>query len=139
MPFKVFFIDDEPDICQVFREYFRRLPDIEIQTFTDPEDALRAVASGEPDLIFIDYRLPDTTGFDVAKRINGAVPLVLVTGELSVKRQSPFVKVFSKPFDFVAMGVFIQDQMKDKINPDSVHWDSGGVFVKEDQNSNRQR
>lgn len=114
MSFKVFFIDDEPDICQVFREYFRRLPDIEIQTFIDPEDALQAVALDKPDLIFIDYRLPDTTGFDVAMRMSGSVPLVLITGELSVKKQAPFIKVFSKPFDFAAMGVFIQDQMKDK-------------------------
>jgi DNA-binding response OmpR family regulator len=83
-------------------------PVVSIQAFTDPEAAIKAINESKPDLVFLDYRLPETTSHDVATRLNPDIPKVLLTGDLTVNARNCFIKVFYKPFDFEEMEAFIQ-------------------------------
>ena len=78
MPIKIIYLDDEPHLCEMFVDNFASA-EVLIQTFTDPESAIKAINEEKPDFVLLDYRLPQTTGQDVALRLNPAIPKALVT------------------------------------------------------------
>jgi DNA-binding response OmpR family regulator len=98
MQLNVWYIDDEPDLCEVFCEYFSDT-DVIVTTFTDPNAALSAAKLVLPDLLFIDYRLPTTTGDKVAQLFAPSVPIYLVTGDITVNTQYRFLRIFPKPYN----------------------------------------
>ncbi|MEH6403933.1 MAG: response regulator [Sneathiella sp.] len=98
MPLTVFYLDDEEKLCDVFKEYLETEA-IHIVTFTEPEEAIEACLKKAPDLLFIDYRLPATTGDEVAFAIANSIPKVLVTGDLSLTPSYDFLTIISKPYD----------------------------------------
>ncbi|MCX6125906.1 MAG: response regulator [Proteobacteria bacterium] len=113
MPLRIVYIDDESDLCQVFVDNFAS-DDIQILTFTDPVEAVRFIANDVPDLVFIDYRLPKTTGIEIAKLIATSIPKVLISGDLALNPSPEFVRTFGKPFNFTEIEAFIQGYVDKK-------------------------
>ena len=107
MPLEIVYLDDEIGLCETFTDNLSS-KEVAIKTFVSPDEAVKYIAANPPDLIFLDYRLPNTSGFEVALRIKGQMPMALISGHLSLKLQPPFVKIFPKPFDFAEMEAFIQ-------------------------------
>ncbi len=97
MPLQVWYLDDEKDLCENFAALFET-PDLSIQTFTDPTALLEAARANRPDLLLLDYRLPRTTGDEVALALDPSIPKVLVTGDPSVPLKAKFMRVLSKPY-----------------------------------------
>lgn len=98
MPIKVYYIDDEEGLCKNFVDYFA-IKEIEVTTFTDPNLAFDAAKINPPDILFIDYRLPGTTGDEVAKSMAADIPKYLITGDISVKTEYQFKALFNKPYN----------------------------------------
>lgn len=107
MAFTVYYLDDEEDLCEIFSAFLTSL-DIEVKTFTDASEAISYISHSPPDLFFIDYRLKDTTGFEVADAINQDVVKILVTGDLVAPEKVGFVDVLNKPFRLKAVASMIQ-------------------------------
>lgn len=97
MPLKVYYLDDEVELCENFADYFESV-DVQVTTFTDPKQAIDSIKSNPPDLIFVDYRLPGTTGDQVALALDPRIPKILITGDLSVVTSYEFIAILSKPF-----------------------------------------
>lgn len=97
MPLKIVYLDDEVGLCEVFMEYFSS-ENVEIKIFSVPAEAIDEINTNPPDVIFLDYRLPGTTGDLIAQSLDPKIPKYLITGELEVNTQYKFEKVFSKPF-----------------------------------------
>ncbi len=95
MQLRIFYIDDEAALCENFKD-LHTSNEVEVVAFTNPEAAIEAVRSNPPDLLFIDYRLPGTTGEQVATVMNVSKPIILITGELEVKTTYPFHKIIHK-------------------------------------------
>lgn len=106
MSFQIVYIDDEPDICEIFSDLFQSST-LDVHVFTDPELAIERLKSHSADIVFIDYRLPQTTGDQVARRISKDIPKALITGELSVQPDYEFDRIFSKPLDVDEIEKFI--------------------------------
>ena len=106
MSFKIVYIDDEPSLCEVFTDNFES-DLLDILTFTDPQKGVDAVTADGADLVLLDYRFPHTNGAEVAAKIPAHIPVVLVSGDLSLKVGSRFLKAFCKPFEFDEMHSFI--------------------------------
>ena len=90
------FLDDEPALCEIFADDFSS-ETIQVNTFTEPNLAIEHAREHPPDLIFLDYRLPQTTGDAVAQLMAPGIPKYLVTGDIHVKTNYVFTAVFTKP------------------------------------------
>ena len=98
MLLKVLYLDDEPDLCEIFFDEFSS-EEIQILTYTDFQKAIDSAKKNPPDVIFVDFRLPRTNGDLVAQAMPGQIPKYLITGEASPATDYKFAGVFGKPFD----------------------------------------
>ena len=97
MQLNIYYLDDEKELCENFEDYFAS-DKINVKTFTDPERLIECFKLTPPDVLFVDYRLPGTTGDEVAMRLDPKIPKYLITGEIIVGTSYKFAKVFAKPF-----------------------------------------
>lgn len=96
MQLKILYLDDEEALCELFFDEFSS-PDIQVMTFTDPKKAMEEARTTAPDLMFLDYRLPGTTGDEIAQSMPPQIPKYLITGDNDVKTTYKFVAIFHKP------------------------------------------
>ena len=96
MPLKIYYLDDEQDLCEVFQDTYSS-DDTNIQVFSEPAKFLDAISTSPPDLCFIDYRLPATTGDIIASKIDERIPKYLITGDINISTKSKFNKILQKP------------------------------------------
>lgn len=83
---RVAIIDDMLPNALLLKSYVRRLPDIEAITFTDPREALGACGETAPNLVLLDYHMPQMNGVEFIRAFRRAehlrdVPIVMITGE----------------------------------------------------------
>ena len=65
---RVLVVDDEPSIVDAVATALR-YEDYEVEEATTGRDALSAIASFEPDLVVLDWMLPDIEGIEVGRRL----------------------------------------------------------------------
>ncbi len=107
MPLRIAYLDDDPALCEVFKENFESR-DVLVNTFIHPTEFLKYLAKETPDLVLIDYRMPMTTGDELAMQIDAKIPKVLLTADLYIRPTAKFDWVMNKPYDFDEMGKFIR-------------------------------
>jgi excisionase family DNA binding protein len=66
---RVLVVDDEPEIVRLFEDTFGVDERFELETAANGYDAGRLTESFKPEVIFLDYMLPDINGDLVCKRI----------------------------------------------------------------------
>lgn len=76
---KTIVVDDESLARQLLLSYLEELPEIEvIAQYANGREAIAAVMELEPDLMFLDIRMPGLNGFDVIQRIQPELlPMVI--------------------------------------------------------------
>jgi two-component system OmpR family response regulator len=70
-------VDDEPTILELLAGTLR-FAGFDVLTAVSGGEALRAAASGRPDLILLDVMMPGCDGFEVVRRIRGGGPRIPV-------------------------------------------------------------
>lgn len=68
MSCKVLIADDEPSIVTAV-EFLLRREGFEVEIARDGSEALALVESARPDLVVLDVMMPQTSGYEVCKRI----------------------------------------------------------------------
>lgn len=111
MKLKVIYIDDEPDLCDIFTDHFST-EEIEIKTYTDPKAAIERVIVDSPDLVFIDFRLPRTSGDKVAHAMKVNCPVYLISGELNIKTDFKFNGILTKPMSPAEVKAIIDSEYR---------------------------
>ena len=109
MSFRIFYLDDEPELLELFVDTFSETG-IEISIFSEVASALEAIKKQPPDLLFLDYRLPGITGDEMALGLDPTIHKVLITGDLNVKTKAVFLAVFPKPYSSEAVEAFIRSR-----------------------------
>jgi DNA-binding LytR/AlgR family response regulator len=73
--------DDEPHLAAYLRERLAAIwPDLHIVGVAgDGPEALRLIDAHDPDVLFLDIRMPGLTGLEVARRVAAGVHVVFVT------------------------------------------------------------
>ena len=96
---RIFYLDDETELCDIFLQMLSGTGH-QLAAFSVVEEFVKQCKAQQPDLVFIDFRLPTTTGDRVASMIPSDISKVLMTGELSVECDHLFAQVIAKPFKF---------------------------------------
>jgi len=74
----VLIVDDERPVADAFAAFFERHGHHTVTCAYTGEDGIAAYESSRPDLVLLDLRLPDMTGFDVYARIREHSPVVIM-------------------------------------------------------------
>ena len=73
-------VDDEPHAIEVLDHYVKQTPHLElVGTFTNPIEALQLVGERKIDLVFLDIQMPEISGIDFVKAIQGKCKVILTT------------------------------------------------------------
>lgn len=76
---RVLIVDDHQVVADGLRLIVERQPDLEVVGIAgDADEALRLASSTHPDVLLVDYRLPDMTGAELAARLRERQPGVRV-------------------------------------------------------------
>ncbi|MEI8176754.1 MAG: response regulator [Candidatus Omnitrophota bacterium] len=107
MPKKILVIDDEADVMKVV-VYRLKAKGYVVATAVSGEEGVAAAAASKPDLIILDFRLPDLASTEITERFrrdgkNQETPVILVTAsveKISVKaKECGAVDSIAKPID----------------------------------------
>jgi CheY-like chemotaxis protein len=83
----VLYIDDNQDNIFLLQRLLKhRRPDIQLHTAMTGRDGIKAAIDGQPALILLDNRLPDTSGEQVLLQLatapaTAAIPVVILSGD----------------------------------------------------------
>ena len=86
---KVIIVDDEQDILNTLSRYFNRKDKFEVETFTNPINALEAIKNNNYDLVLTDIMMPEMNGVDLLKQIKEVkpdVPVVMMTAYSTIDK-----------------------------------------------------
>ena len=73
-------VDDEPHAIEVLDHYVKQTPHLHlVATFTNPIEALQLLTQRKIDLVFLDVQMPDISGIDFIKAIQGKSKVILTT------------------------------------------------------------
>ena len=102
----ILIVDDEPGITRLCERILKRL-DYQVSSFTDPEAAMKFVDQNKIDLLLVDIRMPQISGFDViahTRQLQPDMAVLVMTGfgtvEMAIQALRQGVDgLVLKPFD----------------------------------------
>lgn len=106
MSCRVVYVDDQEDIVwSTTRLLARNCPELEVESFTDPKQALDAVTQNPPDILVTDLRMEGMSGLELmvaARKVVPELPVIVVTayggpGLSSALRGRSLVEYLEKP------------------------------------------
>jgi DNA-binding LytR/AlgR family response regulator len=73
-------VDDEQHAIDILTHYIKQTPLLTlVGTSTNPIEALQIIATQKVDLVFLDIHMPELSGIDFIKALNGKVKVILTT------------------------------------------------------------
>jgi CheY-like chemotaxis protein len=110
-------IEDDADVRRVIVECLS-LIGYRVTEAANGTEGLQALGAAKPDLIVVDYAMPDMTGAEVisrARELVGDVPVILATGYAdmaAVERLAGKPSILRKPFDIAALGDAVNEALE---------------------------
>ena len=106
---KILVVDDDLDFLDIVTKILQGVPDAELRTTSSGFDAGVLVAEWLPDLILLDFVMPDLDGFEVTRKIKSnprlkKIPIIAVTSitdpeELEKVKNSGVDTLATKPIE----------------------------------------
>jgi len=105
---KILVVDDEPDILRVVVFRLKKMG-YEVFSATTGKEAFSLIKEQKPDLMLLDFRLPDTDGIEISKWVRKDeelknTPIILISASsgpdiLALVKEATVNEYVSKPFD----------------------------------------
>ena len=115
---KCLIIDDEPLAVKLLKDYAAKIPDLEVvMAGSDVFTGLQLAQNGEADLIFLDIQMPELTGIQFMKVLNGKCKVILTTAYEEYALQAfdhDVVDYLLKPFSLERFITAVQ-KVRDRI------------------------
>ncbi len=93
-PFKIFIVEDDAFYGKMLKHHLLKNPDYEVEHFLNGNDCIKNLYRN-PDVISLDYSLPDIMGHEVLKKIqafNKDIPVIIVSGQEDITTAVKLVK-----------------------------------------------
>ncbi|MDA0282607.1 MAG: diguanylate cyclase [Planctomycetota bacterium] len=120
---KVLAIDDSPEIHQLLKVRLKNL-DVELSHAHCGLDGFDQALGTNPDLILLDVMMPDTSGFDVCRKLKATsetrnIPVIFLTGASDVDQKVlgfdvGAVDYIQKPFDSAELNARVRAALRTK-------------------------
>jgi len=110
-PFKIFVVEDSEWYNRLLVHTFSLNPDYEIKSFFNGKDFLNCLFES-PDIVTLDYRLPDITGLEVLKKIreeNSDVQVILISEQEDIDTVVSLLKMGA--YDYITKSDDIKDRL----------------------------
>ena len=114
--FKIFVVEDDEWYSRLLVHTLSLNPDYEIQAFTTGKDCLTNLHQ-YPDVITLDYRLPDMKGLDVLKQIkeiNEDIQIILISEQDDIEVVVTLLQ--SGAFDYIVKSKDIRERLLNTVN-----------------------
>ncbi|MHB1122252.1 MAG: response regulator [Ramlibacter sp.] len=117
VPRRILVVEDDPDVRRVIVECLG-LIGYAVTEAPNGTEGLAAIASSKPDLLVVDYAMPDMTGAEViskARALVGDLPVILATGYAdmaAVERLAGKPAILRKPFDINSLGTAVANALE---------------------------
>ena len=90
-PCRILLIDDEQSLLSMYSLVLRKVG-LEVATTTNPLDVLTLLTEFKPDIVVLDFHMPDCPGSDLAKFIRqddnwALTPIIFLSGDSSLNNQ----------------------------------------------------
>ena len=115
-PFKIFVVEDDEWYNRLLVHNLSLNPDYEIQSFIDGKSCLQNL-NQNPDVITLDYRLPDMKGLEVLKKIkdiNEDIQVVLISEQDDIEVVVELLK--EGAYDYIVKSKDIRERLLNTIN-----------------------
>lgn len=132
-------VDDEQHAIDILEHYVKQTPQLELAgTTTNPMEALQMVNDHNVDLVFLDIQMPELSGIDFIKALNGRARVILTTAYSEFALESyelDVVDYLLKPVRFPRFLTAVQKAAKDLQEATPARKDDGDseedyIFVK---------
>lgn len=110
-PFKIFVVEDDDWYNRLVVHTLSLNPDYEIDNFFNGKDLLDKLHE-EPDVITLDYRLPDMTGLDILKQvkeINPDIQVILISEQSDIDTVVDLLKYGA--YDYIVKSKDIKERL----------------------------
>ena len=110
-PFKIFVVEDSEWYNRLLVHTLSLNPDYEIKSFFNGKDFLNSLVES-PDIVTLDYRLPDITGLEILKRIredNPEVQVILISEQADIDTVVNLLKLGA--YDYISKSEDIKDRL----------------------------
>jgi two-component system, NtrC family, response regulator AtoC len=114
-PFKIFIVEDSEWYNRLLVHTLSLNPDFEIKSFFNGKDFLNSLFES-PDIITLDYRLPDYTGLELLKRIreeNIDVQVILISEQEDINTVVKLLKMGA--YDYISKSDDIKDRLTNTV------------------------
>lgn len=114
-PFKIFVVEDSEWYNRLLVHTLSLNPDFEIKSFSNGRDFLNSLIES-PDMVTLDYRLPDITGLELLKRIkdeNSDIQVVLISEQEDIDTVVNLLKLGA--YDYITKSDDIKDRLLNTI------------------------
>ncbi|MCD4814657.1 sigma-54 dependent transcriptional regulator [bacterium] len=118
---KILVVDDEPEICWIMKKILVE-KGYEVQTAFNGEQGLEMAEALNPDLVFLDLRLPGMDGLEVLERLKkkiASLPVVILSAFENINAAVRAMKLgaydyISKPLNVDEMLITLKNALKTK-------------------------
>jgi two-component system, NtrC family, response regulator AtoC len=110
-PFKIFVVEDSEWYNRLLVHTLSMNPDYEIRSFFNGKDLLKNLYES-PDIITLDYKLPDLTGLEVLTRIreeNSDIQVILISEQADIDTVVNLLKLGA--YDYITKSDDIKDRL----------------------------
>ncbi|MCK5846015.1 MAG: sigma-54-dependent Fis family transcriptional regulator [Bacteroidales bacterium] len=93
-PYKIFVVDDDKMYAQILSYQLLQNPDYQVEVFETARSCINNLHKS-PDLITLDYSLPDLTGMEALKKIRDVrpdIPVIIISGQKEISTAIELLK-----------------------------------------------
>ena len=94
-PYKIFIVEDDPWYGEILEYHLSLNPDYAVTRFTSGKDCLASLHQ-KPDLVTLDFSLPDYTGdklFEKIREFDNQLPVIIISGQEEISVAVKLIKM----------------------------------------------